>query len=124
MGESEEARRRNTWAEKRRARKNSLRLFLSALVHASTCEAKTNCPEGSACKKMKDLLEHRRSCKVRVRNGCETCKRILCLVQMHAKQCTDKDCKVFHCKDLKKHMLQQYHNNPLKVKIKLKQTAS
>mmetsp|Transcript_12268 Transcript_12268/g.14887 ORF Transcript_12268/g.14887 Transcript_12268/m.14887 type:complete len:502 (-) Transcript_12268:164-1669(-) len=91
--------------ENRRARKHSLQLFLQALVHASAC-GEVSC-DNAPCKKMKDLLAHRLNCKVRVRGGCEVCRRVLCLVQMHARSCTKKQCKVPHCDDLKAHLAKQ-----------------
>ena len=51
---------------------------------------------------MKELLAHRNVCKVRASGGCDTCQRILCLLQIHAKQCKDDNCKVLYCKVLKR----------------------
>eukprot|EP00516_Mucochytrium_quahogii_P005909 CAMPEP_0203747238 /NCGR_PEP_ID=MMETSP0098-20131031/2444_1 /ASSEMBLY_ACC=CAM_ASM_000208 /TAXON_ID=96639 /ORGANISM=" , Strain NY0313808BC1" /LENGTH=1738 /DNA_ID=CAMNT_0050635603 /DNA_START=601 /DNA_END=5817 /DNA_ORIENTATION=+ len=103
--ETSEAQRMQRVTEMRRARKHSLALFLQALVHSSTCSDPT-CKE-APCKKMKDLLKHRMNCEVRVRGGCEICRRVLCLVQMHARQCKAKDCRVPHCEDLKAHIQNQ-----------------
>lgn len=91
--------------ENRRARKHSLQLFLQALVHASSCDS-SDCGQ-APCKKMKELLTHRLNCKIRVRGGCEVCRRVLCLVQMHARNCSLKQCRVPHCDDLKAHIAQQ-----------------
>ncbi|KAH9251081.1 hypothetical protein BASA81_011156 [Batrachochytrium salamandrivorans] len=97
--------------EKRRQRKRSLQVFLNALVHASSCEDQ-DCSEAS-CTKMKDLLKHRQQCTTRVRGGCEICRRVLCLVQMHARgsdetpACSLDNCPVPHCLDLKKHLKQK-----------------
>jgi hypothetical protein len=103
--ESSDARRIQRFNEKRRARKNSLQLFLQALVHSSKCND-PNCSE-PPCRKMKELLKHRRDCNVRVRGGCEICRRVLCLVQMHARACKQQGCTVPHCEDLKSHIQQQ-----------------
>ena len=91
--------------EMRRARKHSLHLFLEALVHASSCDDR-EC-DTAPCRKMKDLLKHRLNCQVRVRGGCEVCRRVLCLVQMHARNCRLPNCRVPHCDDLKAHLAQQ-----------------
>jgi hypothetical protein len=103
--EEAEAGRRQFLLEQRRVRLESLNVFLRALVHASGC-ADADCVE-PACKKMKQLLDHRTKCTVRVRGGCEVCRRVLCLVQMHAKACKEEKCAVPHCEDLKRHMRAQ-----------------
>ena len=79
-------------------KKRSLALFLESLVHATSCKGCSR-PE---CRKMKELLAHRNVCKVRASGGCDTCQRILCLLQIHAKQCKDDSCKVLYCKVLKR----------------------
>jgi len=55
---------------------------------------------------------------------------VLCLVQMHAKECTAPgSCPVPHCEDLKKHIKQQQleeqqsQETPGSLKIKLKVNA-
>merc|ERR1711988_2095027 len=54
------------------------------------------------CKKMKSLLRHRNECRVRASGGCDTCQRILCLLQMHARRCTTPGCEVLYCAELKR----------------------
>lgn len=99
--------------EQRRQRQRSLQVFLAALVHASSCQAEPGECNEVACAKMKELLVHRNSCRVRVRGGCEICRRVLCLVQMHARGtdqqpgCNQEHCPVPHCDDLKKHLRQK-----------------
>jgi len=82
-------------------KKRSLSLFLESLVHATSCGGCSR-PE---CRKMKDLLQHRTLCKIRASGGCDTCQRILCLLQIHARQCKVPDCKVLYCKVLKRRIL-------------------
>ena len=103
--EASEAKRKQRLTEQRRSRQRSLQLFLRALVHASSCQ-NPMCAE-QACKKMKELLSHRLRCTIRVRKGCEICRRVLCLVQMHARTCQATPCPVPHCDDLKRHHAQQ-----------------
>jgi len=124
-----ESQREQQMAEKRRSRQHSLKVFLRALVHASSCKEGEACEE-PACRKMTQLLQHRTLCQVRVRGGCEVCRRVLCLVQMHAKECTAPgSCPVPHCEDLKKHIKQQQleeqqsQETPGSLKIKLKVNA-
>ena len=83
---------------KEERKKRSLALFLDSLVHATDCPGCSR-PE---CRKMKELLVHRNQCKVRASGGCDTCQRILCLLQIHARQCKKEDCKVLYCKVLKR----------------------
>lgn len=112
--ESNEAQRIQRQSEQRRARQRSLQLFLQALVHSSYC-TKSDC-HLAACRKMKELLQHRKDCEVRVRGGCEVCRRVLCLVQMHSKSCTKKGCPVPHCEDLKQHLARQEKQRKAKLR--------
>jgi len=105
QAETSEAQRLQRVVEQQRVRKHSLSLFLQALVHSATCDD-DYCNE-APCKKMKGLLRHRMNCTVRVRGGCEICRRVLCLVQMHARSCKIPSCRVPHCEDLKAHIRQQ-----------------
>jgi len=106
--ETSDAQRLQRVSELRRARQHSLALFKDALVHSSTCND-PNCRE-PPCPKMKNLLRHRQNCEIRVRGGCEICRRVLCLVQMHARECKTERCRVPHCEDLKHHLKQQQQN--------------
>ena len=65
-----------------------------------TCDGK-DCKRPE-CRKITQLLRHRANCRVRASGGCDTCHRILCLLQMHARRCKTKDCKVLYCADLKR----------------------
>ncbi|GBG24486.1 Histone acetyltransferase HAC5 [Hondaea fermentalgiana] len=117
QAETTESQRMQRVQEMQRARQHSLTLFLEALVHSSQC----NNPECSKapCKKMKDLLKHRMTCEVRVRGGCEICRRVLCLVQMHARNCHTPNCRVPHCEDLKVHI----HKHKQQMKQHMRQNG-
>ena len=73
---------------------------LEALEHASACPRDGSCVL-PACINMKELLIHRIMCDVRIKGGCEKCRRVLVLVQIHAKKCTSIKCPVPHCAELK-----------------------
>ena len=92
------------------AQKRSLNLFLESLVHNTTCDHKT-C-EKPECRKITELLRHRANCRVRASGGCDTCHRILCLLQMHARRCETKDCKVLYCDDLKRRIKENQRRKP------------
>lgn len=91
-------------AEKARARKRSIQLHMTLLVHASKCKDR-NC-RSSNCAKMKALLRHGAHCETRATGGCPTCRRIWALLQIHARQCrvSNGRCSVPRCADLKKHL--------------------
>merc|ERR1711871_1899855 len=92
-----------TGSEDQEERKQrSLALFLDSLVHTTFCQGCSR-PE---CKKMRDLLQHREKCRRRASGGCDTCQRILCLLQIHARRCKKKVCKVLYCNVLKKRIAQ------------------
>merc|ERR1711871_88776 len=84
-------------------RQRSIHLHMQLLVHASGC-TKSDCPSNN-CRKMKNLLAHGRTCKLRAK-GCGVCRRIWALLQIHARGCRAPygKCKVPRCKDLKEHM--------------------
>jgi E1A/CREB-binding protein len=92
------------------AQQRSLNLFLESLVHNTTCNLKT-C-EKPECRKITELLRHRANCRVRASGGCDTCHRILCLLQMHARRCETKDCKVLYCADLKRRIKENQKRKP------------
>eukprot|EP00501_MAST-03F_sp_TOSAG23-6_P000346 GSMAST32.ASY1.ANO1.353.1 assembled CDS len=59
----------------------AIRLHMKLLVHASGC--RINDCGSSNCTKMKSLLKHGASCKVRATGGCNICRRIWALLQIH-----------------------------------------
>ena len=91
------------------AQQRSLNLFLESLVHNTTCHQGCEKPE---CRKITELLRHRQKCRVRASGGCDTCHRILCLLQMHARRCEATDCKVLYCDDLKKRIKENQRRKP------------
>jgi E1A/CREB-binding protein len=92
--------------EQRQSRARSISLHMQLLEHASGCMIK-DCPSHN-CSKMKNLLRHGATCKIRATGGCSICRRIWALLQIHARQCKDVSgkCPVPRCKDLKEHLRQ------------------
>lgn len=89
--------------EMRRRRAQSVQLHMQLLVHASQCQ-RGDCPSQN-CSKMKALLKHGASCKIRAARGCQICRRIWALLQIHARHCkTQNNCPVPRCRDLKNHL--------------------
>ena len=81
--------------EQRRERKRSIQLHMNLLLHAATC----NNPKchSQNCAKMKGLLKHGEQCTIKAQGGCNICKRIWTLFQLHARQCKEKNCPVPRC---------------------------
>jgi len=81
--------------EQRKERQRSIQLHMTLLLHASTCRS-TECSSAN-CAKMKGLLKHGTQCKIKANGGCNVCKRIWALLQIHAKQCKQENCPVPNC---------------------------
>eukprot|EP00798_Chlamydomonas_sp_ICE-L_P002381 gene2381-8689_t len=73
--------------------------IMTALLHACNCSS-SNCTSTS-CKKLRQLFQHAMQCTVKVSNGCPMCKKMWYLLTLHAKGCTDNDCRVPRCKEQK-----------------------
>lgn len=82
-------------AEQRKERARSIQLHMTLLLHASTCRSPT-CTSAN-CAKMKGLLKHGNGCKIKANGGCNVCKRIWALLQIHARQCKTEHCPVPNC---------------------------
>ncbi|KAG1707459.1 hypothetical protein DVH05_026658 [Phytophthora capsici] len=92
-------------AEQRRLREQrakNVKLHMQLLVHSSSC-ADGNCGS-SNCEKMKELMRHGAQCKQRAYGGCTICRRVWALLQLHARQCRQYECKVPRCHDLREHV--------------------
>jgi len=81
--------------EQRKERQRSIQLHMTLLLHASTCRS-TKCTSAN-CAKMKGLLKHGSQCKIKANGGCQVCKRIWALLQIHARQCKQDNCPVPNC---------------------------
>lgn len=71
-------------------------IVLDAMFHAAKCYA-PRCTY-PYCLKVKKLFLHSRRCKVRVRGGCISCKKIWLLLEHHACICQDLDCHMPRCR--------------------------
>ncbi|XP_010929436.2 probable histone acetyltransferase HAC-like 1 isoform X1 [Elaeis guineensis] len=88
--------------EAREKRVQQLRKMLDLLVHASQCRS-PHCPYPN-CRKVKGLFRHGILCKIRASGGCQMCKKMWYLLQIHSRACKESNCHVPRCKDLKEHM--------------------
>lgn len=88
----------------RKERQRSIQLHMTLLQHAATCNSQ-KCPSAN-CTKMKGLLKHGAQCKVKAAGGCNVCKRIWALLQIHARQCKATQCPVPNCMAIRERVRQ------------------
>jgi E1A/CREB-binding protein len=88
----------------RKERQRSIQLHMTLLLHAATCTS-ADCPSAN-CTKMKGLLKHGSQCQVKAAGGCNVCKRIWALLQIHARQCKTKICRVPNCMAIRERVRQ------------------
>ena len=88
----------------RKERQRSIQLHMTLLLHAATCTS-ADCPSAN-CTKMKGLLKHGSQCQVKAVGGCNVCKRIWALLQIHARQCKTKVCRVPNCMAIRERVRQ------------------
>merc|ERR1712157_648941 len=79
----------------RKERQRHIQLHMQLLSHAATCVS-PKCPSAN-CTKMKGLLKHGATCRIKAAGGCNVCKRIWALLQIHARQCKQSQCPVPNC---------------------------
>ena len=75
--------------------------LLKLIEHASGCK-KEECQQ--TCLRMRSLLQHGITCKAKVSGKCQTCRRILNLLKLHAQYCTNTNCHVPRCGDIRVHL--------------------
>merc|ERR1712161_106732 len=88
----------------RKERQRSIQLHMTLLQHAATCNS-PKCPSAN-CTKMKGLLKHGAQCQVKATGGCNVCKRIWALLQIHARQCEAQPCPVPNCMAIRERVRQ------------------
>ena len=72
--------------------------YMTLLQHASACPSTPPC-DSANCARMKALLNHCPNSAIKAHGGCNVCRRVWALLQIHAKRCAiDEDCPVPHCK--------------------------
>lgn len=86
----------------RQQRQRNLMLHIQLIEHASRCSS-SSCAS-SNCAKMKNYLQHARTCKTKVQGGCRICKRIWTLLRIHAQKCKDTVCPIPQCMVIREKM--------------------
>ena len=87
--------------EDRRDRAAQIQRTMELLVHATTCRVQ-NCGSPN-CTKVKHLFRHATTCQVKAGGGCQLCRKMWTLLQVHSKGCTQTNCPVPRCRDLKEY---------------------
>eukprot|EP00878_Enallax_costatus_P031506 GHUV01034456.1.p1 GENE.GHUV01034456.1~~GHUV01034456.1.p1 ORF type:complete len:308 (+),score=93.52 GHUV01034456.1:203-1126(+) len=85
--------------QERIERSQQLQKTLALLVHACSCH-NPQC-SSTSCRKVRALFQHAVQCQQKVTGGCHLCKKMWCLLNLHAKSCTTSDCPVPRCRELK-----------------------
>lgn len=80
----------------------SVQLKMELLLHAATCTS-PKCSFAN-CSKMKELLEHAEQCQQQATGGCDVCKRIWELFQIHSRQCRATSCPVPNCRAMRERL--------------------
>jgi E1A/CREB-binding protein len=82
--------------KERKERQVHAQRTMQLLVHACSCNSSA-CTSNS-CRKVRQLFQHAVQCQQKVTGGCHYCRRMWCLLNLHAKHCTKADCNVPRCK--------------------------
>ena len=66
---------------------------------------------------VQNLLTHGAKCAIKVQGGCNVCRRIWALLQIHARQCRKANCQVPKCRQLKEQLINEQDNNTIHIYI-------
>ena len=87
--------------EDRRYRQAQIQRTMELLVHATTCKL-PNCGSPN-CTKVKHLFKHAMTCTQKAGGGCQLCRKMWTLLQVHSKGCKATNCPVPRFRDLKEY---------------------
>jgi E1A/CREB-binding protein len=90
--------------EQRRERQRNLELHIQLIEHASRC--KSGSCSSSNCAKMKQYLQHAKTCTTKASGGCKICKRIWTLLRIHAQKCKQSVCPIPQCMNIRERIRQ------------------
>ncbi|MEW5317257.1 MAG: hypothetical protein WDW38_008570 [Sanguina aurantia] len=83
----------------RRERHEQLQRTMALLIHACSCHSAL-CASNS-CRKVKALMAHAMECVPSVSGGCQMCRKMWVLLNLHSKCCNKAVCSVPRCSELK-----------------------
>lgn len=81
---------------------------LDLLLHAAQCQLQ-HC-QYQYCDKARGLFQHGRQCKVYSSGGCNLCKKLWYVLQLHARACKESECQLPRCRSLKEYFTKQGGN--------------
>ncbi|KHJ49440.1 hypothetical protein D918_00566 [Trichuris suis] len=87
------------------SRTESIQRCIQSLVHACQCRD-ANCRRLS-CMKMKRVVQHTKTCKKRHNGTCPVCKQLMALCCFHARTCTEQNCMVPFCLNIRQKLAEQ-----------------
>ncbi|GAB2288829.1 hypothetical protein Dimus_023140 [Dionaea muscipula] len=80
------------------------------VLHVFRC-CTSDCCVTPNCRTLKKLIDHSHKCQIRFSGGCQCCRKLFSLLVNHAKICTDSDCGVPYCRDLKNRWRPESHSD-------------
>jgi E1A/CREB-binding protein len=85
-----------------RCRENLLLQISNAKRSLASRRSSSSChnPQcgSTSCWKVGALFQHAVQCTQKVTGGCHLCKKMWCLLNLHAKSCTTSDCPLPRCR--------------------------
>jgi hypothetical protein len=92
-------------ADSTNSRNESIQRCIQSLVHACQCRD-ANCRRVT-CHKMKKVVQHTKLCKKRQHTNCPVCKQLIALCCYHAKHCSQTNCAVPFCSNIRLKLQEQ-----------------
>ena len=80
-------------------RRLKIQRCIRILVHATHC--RDPACQLKSCAKMKLVVEHTKTCKLRTDRGCSLCEEVIHLCCYHTKHCLEMECVVPFCRHIK-----------------------
>ncbi|XP_067668842.1 histone lysine acetyltransferase CREBBP-like [Haliotis asinina] len=86
-------------APPKKTRKQEIEGYVQSLVHAVKCKD-PSCSVAN-CHRIREGVRHMKTCSMKMKGGCTTCRQLIALCCHHAKSCRNDDCQLQFCVQLK-----------------------